>query len=867
MDKTKQIGTTPSRLAAGILLALISAGCGAGGGDGARGGGEGGEGGDDGGGGGGGGGGTGGSEDGGTAADIPVGALAAELEVSLPVNDSFILSGTFPIPKGVMLSTSTEVPYQIADYDGTLLDTQVEIVTRYPESNDGADVVEVIARVRRDPSLSSGMRAHYQVFRSNQAKRPDPGAAGVEDLQDGPVAVPSTVRDLLDDPRAIRVSATDCFGNEYSVYPLEGNGQNTEVRRYGHARAQLSTFETMAPDPVVDGPQGTLAHFFGVHSYISTYSEEELIGLDLRFNNAHSGIDTSTSMDDVLDTVYFDSIEVTIPSGWRLIQDFEDPYFGAPSTTQSGDQAFPIVKSIGDGTFHVIRWQGQFHRRLMITPINNGATAYAALQFAGQGFCQPAEEPVSGRTLYSWWNRTTSRYFPQSAQLPILPHITDLDGRMQTAFDDLKVLMNTGDGLGSYPVPYPVMGWGHPYGVQYAGMTGGTEIHIFDGVDVAYTANKSGLMNLLLTHRMHTDRMPLAIYDGDGTPSTVEDWLVTDGGGEAYVPFEHYILPFFNKTNPFNPGSAPQFQIDHVRGTGKTPYYEWDHMQYDPHDFQHYVRYTRSPKVLVWLANDMIAKDDLELVSEMYRLSYHPHRNNAGGGYIGTGLYSHLKNVIAEPAVGSPFGRGESWGIDSALASYASGDDETRARLRPWLDIIMNNLSDSQMCSGFLQTQISTKFLNGQYRGRQAIEQAITENVLRGALMTVYKDKDAAMSAVVEDVLERSLYAFISPMAWQPGELAPAPYSAIGPLDTTKPVYCGVNEMPSDGWEAGYEKYQNWSSFAYGYERTGDPIFLDQASIQLGGQDVLYGLELQAYSNVWNTAAILALAQSMNGDI
>ena len=35
------------------------------------------------------------------------------------VNDSFILTGTFPVPKGVMLSTSTRVPYQIADYDGT----------------------------------------------------------------------------------------------------------------------------------------------------------------------------------------------------------------------------------------------------------------------------------------------------------------------------------------------------------------------------------------------------------------------------------------------------------------------------------------------------------------------------------------------------------------------------------------------------------------------------------------------------------------------------------------------------------------------------------------------------------------------------
>ena len=866
MDKTKLARSLYVGPLAGIFSALLLVACGAGGASASRGGGTGGE---NGGSGGGSGGGPGqGSEDGGSASDIPQGAIAAELEVSLPTNDTFTLSGTFPVPKGVVVDSSGKIPYAIADYDGTLVETQVEIVTRYPDASDGADVVEVIGRVRRDPSMTTGQRATYSVLRANRDRRPDPGSPDVSDLQNGPVGVPSMVKDLLSDPTSIRISATDCFGNEYSVYPLDNQGKNPKLMRYGAAQAELRTFRTMAPDQVDNGPQGTLPHFFGVHSYLSTWSAENLLGLDLRFTNAHSGIDPADVMDDPLDTLYFDKIEVTIPSGWTLVQDFKDPYFGNASTLATGEKAFPIVKPLGDGTFHVIQWQGQFHRRLMLTPTgSSGGPAYAYLQGSGQGFCKRGTDPVNGHQLYSWWNLQTARYFPQSAQLPSLAHISNVNSKLQDAYDQLKDYLVNGTSFGNYPVAAEVMGWGHPYGVAYGGMTGGPEIFLFEGVDVAYAANKSGLMALVAWHRMHTDRMPLALYDGDGTPSSVEDWLVEVGNGQDYVPFEHYIRPFLNKDNPFNPGSAPRFQIDYVRGTGKQPYYEYDHFSYDPHDFQHYIRYTHAPKALLWLSNDSIARDDLELVAEMFRLSYHPYKNSSFGSVTGSGLAANIQRVADSPADGSPFGRGESWGTDSALAVYASGDDELRARFRPWFDTIMNTLADSQMCNGFLQTQSGSKFLGGKYRGRQAIEQAICENMLRGTLMTVYKDHDPAMAAVVEDILTTSFYAFISPMAWNVGEIAPRTYTAVGPIDYSKPPFCSANQIPSDGMDAGFEKYQNWSSFGYGYERTGDPVFLDQASIQLGGQDVLFGLESQYLGNIQNQAALLALVQRMNGDL
>ncbi len=38
--------------------------------------------------------------------------------------------------------------------------------------------------------------------------------------------------------------------------------------------------------------------------------------------------------------------------------------------------------------------------------------------------------------------------------------------------------------------------------------------------------------------------------------------------------------------------------------------------------------------------------------------------------------------------------------------------------------------------------------------------------------------------------------------------------------------------------DADWENYQNWSSFAWGYQQTGNNAFLDKAQVQSGGGDL-----------------------------
>ena len=73
--------------------------------------------------------------------------------------------------------------------------------------------------------------------------------------------------------------------------------------------------------------------------------------------------------------------------------------------------------------------------------------------------------------------------------------------------------------------------------------------------------------------------------------------------------------------------------------------------------------------------------------------------------------------------------------------------------------------------------------------------------------------------------------------------------------------------MPSDAWSAGdIETYQDWSSFAYAFEITGDPIFLERALTQLPGSTDLYErLRNDGTNNLENRSPLLALLQYREG--
>ena len=772
----------------------------------------------------------------------------------------FLLRGTVPLPPGTFPTVDGRNPFTILDYNGRPVFTQTEIVSRYATVSGGADVVELLAWVRRDPRLAPGARARYSVAYLHP--NPPPLTA----LE----PVPMEVDELVLDPGSIEVVTYDVFGNRYFTRPFAVN--NDEVLHRGPVHAEVRSAHIMVPRPVA---ATSLPHFFGLHAYVSWTRQSSTVGLDLRFHNAHDGHDTTDPLDDPLDKVYFSRIEISMPDSWVLQQDFADPLFGRERLV-GGRRIVELVGPEPNGAMHVMRWGGQFHRRLALSPAQppHVRAARAMLDGVGRAFCVRGFDG-RGQEYWSWWNRETSRYFPQRHQLPLLDHLAPaaIDAEVDGELAFLTQHLANGTGINNYPIATGNLGWGHPYGVAYGGMTGGLEINCFDGIVAATAASPRSFRLYAALHRMQTDRQPNALYQIDGSPSTVEEWLIENGEFD-YVPFEQYVVPliFSSRPDPFGLRNASQAHIDYVRANGLQPVYEPMHLLYDPHDYQHFVRYTRSAKVLAWLANDSLAKDDLRLQAENFHLSYHQYFNSPFATAQGSGLLNSIRSVQAIPGKGFQYGRGEAWGLDCAVAAYSLSSPAWRARKLPWFMLQTQMVLDGQAaCSGFIQAAVSVKAVDGKYHARQMIEQSITENVYVGLHESVFREAHPPFAFMVRDILVSSLRAFVSEMAWFPGESGPWRYTGVGPLDRSQPVWCTRAQMPGDAWTVGdRETYQDWSSFAYGYELTGDPKFLQYARLQIGAtssSELLSRLKNEGTDNLFNQAALLALVQRNQGEL
>jgi len=808
-------------------------------------------------------------EDGGPAAPpVSVGEIAATVETILPGASSFILRSNIPVPPNTFPRTDGLLPFTIRDFDGTPLETQTEIVSHYADWNEGADVVEVMALVRRDPSMGSGSLAQYSVTASPRNAPSGPGTPDIADLA-SPLNLPSEVSALIADPQGIEIASYDCFGNKYVAYPLDGTG-NITVLSHGRVETKLRVYQTMVAVSPRGGSTGTLPHFFGVHSYITTHTGENRVGLDVRFSNGHSGADTSTSLDDPLGKLYFSRIDVSMQANWFLEQGFTDPTFGDTSVA-GNKRTVSLVNPLSNGSMHVMGWMGQFHRRLMLSISSTRALSQRYVHDGiGQGFVARDFDPNDNREYYSWWNRGTARYFPQNYQMPSLDHVgaNNLRNGDRNLFDTFVARLRDGTSTNSnYPVASGNLGYAHPYGISYGGMTGGAEIIMFDGVETANSHSHYGSQAFKALHRMQTDRQSWTLVDADGSPSSVETWRRSGSAGD-YVPFENFNGINLNKYDPFGVGNAPQFQINYVANNGLKPSYENVFLGYDPHDYQHFVRYTHAAKVLVWLLNDALAKDDLRMQSESFHLAYHSLNYSSGGAYQGTGLKADQIFVSNTPGNAVNFGRGEAWGYDCAAATYAYSDQTWRNNKLPWFREMADMVAGSQIaCSGFVQGLTGSKFLGNKYRARQQIEHSIIENMFQGVRETVFKGADLTYSDLLGDVLSRSLQGFISDLVFAPGFNTPRSQSAVGPRDGIGPPFCTQAQIPSDGYSKYNEAYQDWSSFAYGYELTGDTKFLDRAELQFGAGVLYTRMINDGLNNIGNRAALLALVQRLNGDI
>ncbi len=747
--------------------------------------------------------------------ELQIGQHVGLFELEAPDTSVIMLRGTLPVPKGAYHPGQHKVPFAVLGLDGTTVETQVEAVTRYPKWEDGADVVEIIASVAIPPGTIPGARLSFPiVYRPHLP----------HDLLVSP-----DIFALPTEPGQLIVKAWDYFGNCYAA-DLAVNDTTTFIQR-GQLTQVFRTHVTLMPvNPVANGgANDTLPHLMGVHAYFRLRSREPFVEVTLRVHNGHSGHDALDPSDDALGDIYFKRMELSVPSHYTVLQDFEDPQSGAFGPTAHPDD-FWIVSGSADFPVHFMPKQAQFIRRYAIARDLKTERAQLYLDAHDMAFARPADDPVSGEPLWSWSNPETSAYFTQDITVPKLNHLTPEQHRLGLTdkLDHLRTKVLEGSG-GGYPVHSPRLGWAHPWGYKHGGIAGGTEIYQYDGLRTIAGASREGLLWLRLRLQMLTDRNPVTLYNKDGEISRVEDWL-ENGQNGPYLNCWYFLRPILDGTqqDPFGFTTSPSHQRDFIESNGFQPPYKNELFGYHPNDFQHYTRYNAPAKALVWISNDPVIKDQLRMQAEAYRLSYNMYDNTSFGLYIGTGQkYDHVY-AADHPGTGIGIGRGEGWGAESMTAVYAFESREWREQMLPWFTETVETVSAGQAhCSGIIHAQVQSQGFNGQYRGKQNTEQVIVENALIGMRETIYRDVEPDRVETINEVLLASFRGGVLTPAWSNTLAGPWGRLAVSGTDPDDPLFCA--QLPSDGQAPWRDNHQSWSSLGFGYKMTGLPIYLERA--------------------------------------
>ncbi len=587
------------------------------------------------------------------------GRRVAILETEAVDAQSFILRACVPVPRGVYPREDGQSPFHLLDGPGgKAVPTQVAIVSRAPDGQ--ADVLEVMARVSGSqarlqlPDVLPGRgrpaapRQRFTLLRS-----PTPTAPGP--------ALPATVEQLLlprgDNP--LRLRARDPIGHPYELNlrgsELDAGFGGRRVLKSGRYLRQTRTYGSLVCEQP-RRPKGRLAslpsplpHLFGVHAYITEYADEERVSLDLRIHNGHSpGAGKAQALEEPLGLVYFESLELVLPAGWTALPRVRDPFWGTPR--QEGDEVvIPLVAPMappadGPPAMHMIGPRGLFTRRLELVPCApNQLDTKRPTADAARGLAFP----VSRADLWCWQNLDTANFGPQRTVLADWSFYRhgDQHGAAGARRADSEALAALVDLLTSGAAPEgasdsesaSVMGWAHPWFKKYQGVTGGFAIDTIGGARVAGSASQAGYSRLELLHRMNTCRQPQALYDWRGEPAGYRQWV--DGMGQVAQKYRTNVLGSPPRQRlPCLGGPAASIQAKTAIQAGRRPNYDLGTaameggrieasagslLAWMPHDGQHLARYTKFAQALAWLGNDALAKDDLLLCAELYRLMVH----------------------------------------------------------------------------------------------------------------------------------------------------------------------------------------------------------------------------------------------------
>lgn len=765
------------------------------------------------------------------------GRRVAILELSAPRRRAFVLRATLPVPREYRLPERGRTNLLVKDRaSGLLIPAQIQTVTRSPEGH--PEVIELLAPVGLAPGDNPGTRITFQVL------------LGDELLGTKPELLP-IVRNLTrNQSRNLLLRTRDVYGNVYEADLLgdaqhPGFGSEAWIRT-GPAARQRRVYSTLVPvDESGGGPP--LEHLMGVHAYLTEWSGDERLSLDLRINNgACSGSRSPSTLESPAGIVYWESLELVLPSGWNVLALAPDPFLGEAVRT-AGQVVVPLVKELPHGRMHMMGPQAQFHRRL--TLVSNRPTHGKPEHPAQEGLAFP----LAGPLLWSWSQPRTPSFLPQKAVLPTwqayrfgkLHGAPALRARLSAEREQLLALLRSGESDGNQVVA-EVMGWAHPWFVSVQGGTGGVGIAPYQGQRVAAAASLAGYERLQLLHRMNACRQADTQYEQRGEPVGVAGWL--DDSGQ--VPFDFRtnarMVPQSLRLPAFG-GPPSSHQVREVHNRGQRPSYDrgsghraggvieasdQELLNWMPHDGQHMARYGKFAQGLVWLGNDALAKDDLLHAASLFELEFHGNRHRVESWSEGVTLAVFERLARENPHHGLALDRNHAWGIDLACAAYALSDDAWRRQRQDWFSRVADLFLLAAMPNGLVQRRNLPSILGGRYDACQTYQVCFLSHAVRCLNESVLAGRDEPRKTRLEvDQLKLAEFLFLGPV-WlrqardKPGggrEIQAGPYYsfAVAPLnDMTIPPYgnteyWGEHVLPADARSERVEWWNIWSVLEY----------------------------------------------------
>ena len=767
----------------------------------------------------------------------------ATLGHDAPASETYILHGTIPVPAGTWDGDQDRPTLAIQNSDGSFAPTQMEVVTYNAEGL--PEVVELIAEVTRPTQSAPGDRVEYLVYPRTR--------------QNGPHNLHPEVSALMAAPGELVLRTTDVFNNRYEADLLrDWHIGRDAVRKKGVWLEQNYGHEVLLPTASANLATA-MPHMMGAHVYVTTFADRPYFSLDLLVHNGLHGLDEESSIDDLVERMFFRNLVMELPAGWQVLSMFENPTEGELQTNQIGtNSTIQLIKNYPGSGMHAMPRQARFTRRLMIVRDDPAAIAEATevMEREHLAFVKRPERQAD-LTHWSWWNPDTSFYYPQKFPLPKLTDfdLSVLENNLERFSDRIQGQVEDGEG-GLYPFVSDPLGWAHPWGNPYGGQPGGDEIHFVDGLRTVVTASRKGYQLAEFAAKSYMDRSPMGFYGADGMPLRLRDLMEVDNKGRHYaschfqmVPIGRHEFPRFDLTDKSHEQT--------VEWLGMTPDYLRPLEAWQVIDTQHLVRHTRNYKTMVWVGNDSLAKDELRLVAELYRLSFHEIRQSAYGYIQDSGLLAKQLYVGKYPGVGISMGRGEAWGIDAACAAYAFEGPEFRNRFKPWFEIISDIVRDGQStCTGNLMSFLIYNYFQGRYTVRQSFEVAMVEQALRSMAQTVFKNVDETTYDTLQDVASGSTYSSMNEPFWDPVQRGPWFTIATGTRDPSLiPDLC--HNIPREARLDHVDFTDYWNAIAYTYQQTQDPFLwtrmetmLDAAEQTLGRNQLTYDLRIEARAGV-----------------